>query len=375
MLGSGNQADWRLIDIRDGSASITVRDMTLDGTQRKNTEEQTHLLHINGPASEIVAERIVFDFPSIGPSAGGDCVRLLGGAGIPVKGVVLRHLAGYRCDRSFVAFQRGVYNVLLDQVRSYEVGDQAIDFEPSGSVDLGDITIQNSRFARGQQSQGGYTVAIGGNGQFTAKRIKLLNTEILDGGLHVIDAEDVVVQNVNIQAKPNAGEPPIHMRKRLVGIRVINTKAVRPFSTVVGPVVAIHHQSGAAPTDVSLDGVVLEQHLAAPLISIESVAAFTMTNSQLLYNGPHGAFMAITGRGVIAALNHVELRDNTLTGAAQGLLRLGQFSPSFPTGQVIVTGNQAVDLTTYGVRFEGGLPTVPPIIANNNFGAADPVQP
>jgi hypothetical protein len=265
--------------------------------------------------------------------------------------------------------------VLLDHVTSYEVGDQAIDFEPSGSLDLGDVTIQNSRFARGPQSQGGYTVAIGGNGVFTAKRIKLLNTELVDGGLHVIDAEDVLIQNVNIQGKPNATEPPIHMRRRLAGIRVINTKAVRPFSSVVGPVVAIHHQSGAAPTDVNLDSVVLEQHLAAPLISIESIASFTMTNSRLLYDGPRGAFMAITGRGVIAALNHVELRDNTLTGAAQGLLRLGQYSPSFPTGQVIVIGNQAVDLTTYGVRFEGGLPAVPAVIANNNFGAADPVQP
>jgi hypothetical protein len=50
-------------------------------------------------------------------------------------------------------------------------------------------------------------------------------------------------------------------------------------------------------------------------------------------------------------------------------------SATHPLGQVIVTGTDAPDLTAYGVRFENGLPSVPPIIENNDFGSADPVQP
>ena len=69
------------------------------------------------------------------------------------------------------------------------------------------------------------------------------------------------------------------------------------------------------------------------------------------------------------------MRDNVLEGAAQGFLRLGQYSPLYPIGQVIVTGTWAPELTTYGVRFEAGVPIVPPIIQNNNFGSAVPVQP
>jgi hypothetical protein len=68
-------------------------------------------------------------------------------------------------------------------------------------------------------------------------------------------------------------------------------------------------------------------------------------------------------------------RLNVVEGAAQGLLRLGLVSAAFPIGQVIVTGNWAPGLTTYGVRFENGVPSVPPIIENNNFGSAVPVQP
>jgi hypothetical protein len=75
-----------------------------------------------------------------------------------------------------------------------------------------------------------------------------------------------------------------------------------------------------------------------------------------------------------AALAHVELRDTAAEEPAQGRLRLGQ-SSTHPIGQVIVTGSAAPDLTDYGVRFENGLPSVPPVIEDNDFGSADPVQP
>jgi hypothetical protein len=375
LLGDGARRDWRLLDIRDGSTDIVVRDLTLDGTQRQNTEEQTHLLHLNGPVSNITAERLVFDFPQFTDMLGGDCVRLLGGAGSEVRDITLRHLRGLRCDRSFIGIQRGVYQVLIDQVTSEVVGDQAIDFEPSGGVDLSDITIVNSQLARGADSQGEYTVALGGDGAATAKRITLAHTTVTDGGVHVIDTEDVTIEDVTIEGKEKAASTPVlHVRKRTVGMQILDTHVRRPLAMGAGAVLKIHHQNGAAPSDVRLDNVTLEQNTTAAIVDITSLGSFTMQSSTLIYAGTPGARMAITGRGVIAALAHVELRDTAVEGPAQGLLRLGQ-SSTHPLGQVIVTGTAAPDLTDYGVRFENGLPSVPPVIEDNDFGSADPVQP
>jgi hypothetical protein len=376
MLGDGYDKDWRLIDIRDGSHGIVVRDLTLDGTRRQNTQEQTHLLHLTGPVSGIIAERLVFDFPQLAGMSGGDCVRLLGDPGSAVRDVTLRHLLGKRCDRSFIGIQRGVYQVLIDSVESEVVGDQSIDFEPTGSMDLSDITIVNSRLARGANSQGGYTVVLGGNGAKTAKRVTLAHTTVADGGVHVIDTEGVRIEDVTIEGKEAAASTPVlHVRKRTVGLQIMATRVRRPPAMGTGTVLKIHQQSGAAPSDVLLDDVVLEQHTTAAIVEIESLGSFTLKRSTLVYGGTPGARVAVTGRGVIAALAHVELRDNTVVGPAQGLLRLGQYSPMYPIGQVIVTGTAAPDLTDYGVRFDNGLPSVPPIIEDNDFGSADPVQP
>jgi hypothetical protein len=306
---------------------------------------------------------------------GGDCVRLLGGAGSAVRDVTLRHLRGKHCDRSFIGIQRGVYQVLIDNVTSEVVGDQSIDFEPTGGVDLSDITIVNSHLARGVESQGGYTVALGGNGSATAKRITLAHTTVADGGVHVIDTEGVTLEDVTIEGKAKAASDPVlHVRKRTVGMRIINTRVRRPLAMGTGVVLSIHHQSGAAPSDVRLDEVVLEQHTNAVIVDIMSLGSFTMQNSTLVYAGTPGVRVAVTGRGVIAALAHVELRGTAVEGPAQGLLRLSQ-SSTHPLGQVIVTGSAAPDLTDYGVRFENGLPDVPPVIEDNDFGSADPVQP
>jgi hypothetical protein len=216
----------------------------------------------------------------------------------------------------------------------------------------------------------------GGDGSATAKRITLAHTTVVDGGVHVIDTDGVTIEDVTIEGKEAAaGEPVLHVRKRTVGLQILDTYVRRPLAMGTGTVLSIHHQSGAAPSDVLLDNVVLEQNTTAPIVDIMSLGSFIMQGSTLIYGGTPGAMMAITGRGVIAALAHVELRDNTVVGPAKGLLRLNQYSPMYPIGQVIVTGSNAPDLTDYGVRFENGLPSVPPIIEDNDFGSADPVQP
>jgi hypothetical protein len=375
MMGPGRLSDWRLIDIREGSTNVFIRDLTLDGSRRTQTEEQTHLLHLTGPVSRITVERVWFDLPQLPSLKGGDCVRLLGATGAEVTDIVMRRLVGLRCDRSFVGFQRAVRRVRMEDSASLEVGDQAIDFEPTGGVGIFNVTITNSRFARGAAAQGPYTVALGGDGENVADTIALTSTIVLDGGVHIIDAKNVTLNGVQIRGARTHAGPVLHIRKRAENIRILNSTIIRPAGAVLGDLVSIHHQSGQSPTDVTIDNSVLVQNKPAPLVHIESLARFFLANSTLSYKGNPGAVPAVAARGVAAALQRIELRTNRFDGPAQGALRVAQLTPTLPTGQVIVIGNMADALTQYGVKFENGLPSIPPIITLNNFGAVPVVLP
>jgi hypothetical protein len=367
MLGSGNNADWRLIDIRQGSTNVRVFDLYLDGSQRHTTEEQTHLLHLTGPVSGITIERVRFDLPQILGEGGGDCVRLLGEVATPVSGVVMRRLTGLHCDRSFVAVQRGVQQVLLEDSTSLIVGDQPIDFEPTGTGGVADLRIVGSRLGRGPAGQGIYTIAIG-----KADGVQVASTFVFDGGIHVIDTRDVVLDGVVVTGRP--GAPVLHVRKRTERFSTLNSTFLRPAGLPEGVVVLVHHQSGAAPTDVTFDHSVFVQNASGPVFSIESLNSFTLTNSSLEYRGQPGLLTAITGRGVIAPIAQVVVRDNRFEGPTATAMQLARFETNL-IGAVEVTGNLASALSQAGVRFEGGLPSVPPVICGNDFGGVPPVVP
>lgn len=375
MTGDGKLSDWRLIDIRENSSNISVHDMTLDGTQRFNTEEQTHVLHINGPVNGVTVERVNFDSPQIGVQKGGDCVRLLGGVNSEVQNVVLRSLLGANCDRSFIGLQRGVRGLLIDAVTSVHVGDQALDFEPTGGVEIADVTIQNSTFSRGANAQGGITVAIGGDGAATAKRITMTNIVINDGGLRIIDAEQVLIFGVIVHGVFNSIEPVLHILKRAVGIKITQSNFIRPVDAIPGLLVSIHHQSGVAPSDVVFNNVIFEQNTISAMVKIESLNTLTIKDSKFIYTGNSNNIVAIFGRGVITSNAYTKLLDNTVHGFIKGLLSLSQYSALYPIGKIIVTETVAPNLTTYGVNLNHALPTTPPVLLNNNFGFAIPLMP
>jgi hypothetical protein len=367
MLGSGNRADWRLIDIREGSTDVRVFDLYLDGSARHTTEEQTHLLHLNGPVSGVTIERVWLNLPQIPGEGGGDCVRLLGSVTAPVTGVVMRRLTGVHCDRSFVSVQRGVEQVLLEDSTSLVVGDQSIDFEPTGIGGASDFRIVGNRLARGPAAQGPYTIAIG-----RAERVLVASTLVQDGGIHVIDTSDVLLDGVTVAGRP--GMLTLHVRKRAQRFRALNSTFIRPAGLPEGVVVSIHHQSGAAPTDASFDHSSFVQGSTAPVFSIESLGSFTLTRSSLDYLGQPGLLTAITGRGVIAPLEQFVVRETRFEGPTLTAIRLARHESNL-VGAVEVRGNLASGLSQAGVRFDNGLPSVPPAVCGNAFGPVPAVLP
>lgn len=340
MLGPGtcsgcqnfpNPADWQLLAIGNGTATatgVTIRDLTLDGSERTNTNEQTHLLQLNGPTLGTVIENVSFRLPIIGPNAGGDCVRFLGTPTLWVRDTEIRHTTGIDCDRSFVGVQRGVDGLLIESSESIRVGDQAIDFEPTGgpafecqpivkNVFMRDLTLRRGTTA-------GVTVTIGGDGCAVAQNVTLADSVVDDGGVHIIDVSDVTLSRLHLRNPGGTAAPTLHARKRVVNLRVLDTVIERLAGTGTGNALKINAQSGAYPTDVLLSGVRVVQATPGALVRSENLAKLVLVGCQLVYTGPAGTDHAVVVTGDTTQPAQVPvLVDTTVQGPLAGAVKMG----------------------------------------------------
>jgi len=340
MLGPGscsgcsnfpNPTDWHLLAIGDGAgtaAGVSIRDLTLDGSERINTNEQTHLLQLNGPTQGSLVENVSFRLPVIGPSAGGDCVRLLGTPTLWVRDTTIRHATGIDCDRSFVGVQRGVDGLVVENSESVRVGDQAIDFEPTGGPGFDCQPIVKNVLMRGltlrRVTTAGVTVAIGGDGCAVAQNVTLTDSVVDDGGVHIIDVRDVTLSRLHLRNPGGTAAPTVHARKRVTNLRILDTVIERLAGTGTGNAFKVNAQSGAYPTDVLLSGVRIVQATPGPLVRSENLAKLVLVGCQLVYTGPAGTDHAVVVTGdTTQPAEAPVLVDTTVQGLLAGAVKMG----------------------------------------------------
>jgi hypothetical protein len=313
---NGNTSDWTLINISALGASIA--DLTLDGSERLDTNEQTHLLMLAAGAYGTGIERVHFNLPQIPGMQGGDCVRFLGSATNLVRKTIIRDSVGVECDRSFLSLQRGVEDLLVERVESRVVGDQAVDFEPTGGGSFNctpiiqRILIRDSEFRRGPNAQGSWTVAIGGDGCAVVHDVRIMDTVMEDGSADIIDASHVTLERINFSNRPSQGAPTIEIRKRATNIRIIDSTVTRLAGTS-GSTIQISSQSGGYPTDVLLLGVTVN-HLSDGLpILCENLPSLIVLSSTLNYAGvARTEFIKL--RGIELAVGAPVIVDSPVTG-------------------------------------------------------------
>lgn len=329
--GFPNPADWRLLDIA-GATGVTVTGLTLDGAERTNTGEQTHLLQVNGPAEHTLIEHVTFNLPIIGPNAGGDCVRLLGTVTEWVRDTTIRDTLGVECDRSFVGIQRGVDGLVIERSESVRVDDQAIDFEPTGGSSFNCQPIVKNVLMRAltlrRATTQGLTVAIHGDGCAVAKNVTLTDSVVEDGTVSILDAHDVTLSRLNLRNLSGHPAPTVLARKRIVNLRILDSVIERRADAGQGQAIKVGAQSGAYPTDVLLSGVRVEQATPGALVLTEGLARLVVVGTQLVYTGPPVANHAVhvCGDATQPAESPVFV-DTTVQGALAGVARMcGQFN-------------------------------------------------
>jgi len=343
MLGSSvNLADWWLLNVA-GTADVTVTGLTLDGSQRTNTGEQTHLLQLIGPTEHVVVDHVTFNLPVIGPSTGGDCIRLLGTATDWVRDTTIRDTVGVDCDRSFVGLQRGVEGLVVERSESVRVGDQAVDFEPTGGEAFNcqpviKNVLMRALTLRRAAGQGGLTVTIHGSGCAVARNVTLTDSVVEDGTVSILDAADVTLSRLHLRSQPGDEEAPVLARKRVVNLRILDSVIDRVAESGTGASIRVGNQSGAYPTDVLVSGVRVEQATPGALVATVGLKRLVVVNTQLVYTGPPVANPAVVVCGdATQPAEQPVLIDTTIQGALGGAVTMcGQFTG--PPVLIRVTG-------------------------------------
>jgi hypothetical protein len=342
MLGpSVNTADWWLLNVA-GATDVTITGLTLDGSQRTNTGEQTHLLQLIGPTQHVVVEHVTFNLPVIGPSTGGDCIRLLGTATDWVRDTTIRDTIGVDCDRSFVGLQRGVDGLVIERSESVKVGDQAIDFEPTGGEAFNCQPIIKNVLMRAltlrRATTDGLTITIHGAGCAVAQNVTLTDSIVEDGTVSILDAADVTLSRLHLRSLPGSSEATLLARKRIVNLRILDSVIDRLAESGTGLAIKVNNQSGAYPTDVLVSGVRVEQATPGALVGTAGLKRLVIVNTQLVYTGPPVTTPAVVVCGdATQPAEQPVLIDTTIQGVLSGAVTMcGQFTG--PPVLVRVTG-------------------------------------
>ncbi|MDQ3340889.1 MAG: right-handed parallel beta-helix repeat-containing protein [Myxococcota bacterium] len=357
--GDEDHRDWWVIQV--SGEGHTLRDFAMDGAARGITDEQTHLIQLFGPARHITLERLTLSIPVQDSSRGGDCIRMLGATmDEPVAHVTISDVRGIQCARSFIAFQRHVSHVTVDNVTSIEVGGGAIDMEPTGEGSVSDVVVRRSTLRRGSIARGDQTVSLAGSPAVMAERIALEDCTI-EGGVGVYRVRDGSIVKNRIEGGYE-GRAMIKVQKDSKRIRIERNTIIRQRTTGAGIEITVHN--GGWPTEVLIRGneITMQSHgipiHAEPVENIE-IADNTINCGS---DNPNDAVFL---RGVEAPIRGAHVHHNRIRGGCTNALRVSQHRENV-TGSVVVENN-IVEGTQRGVVFENGDPSVQPVVNGNVF--------
>jgi hypothetical protein len=426
-------ADWWVFDIR--GKGVSIEHIAIDGSQRSDTGEQTHLVQIVGPAADVELRRLHLDLPVLSAPAmsvlckpakespefesrmcavpghaprlckdlgggprcsvaqgqftllgwfqGGDCIRSLGEVATPVDGVTIADNFAAACDRSFVAVQRNSANFTITANVTRKVGDQVIDQEPSGNGGLSQFIITHNRFERGAQAQGAAAISLTGNGPGAERGTSMMvANNVLDGGIITFNVARISIEHNVINGRAADAQPVVQILKLADSLRLLGNDIVRPSGAEPGQVVMIRTHNTGTPSDVSVAFNTLEQQTDGVVLAIEAARNLTLSGNTLLCAQPSvKMFDAINARSLPATqdrpavpIDGLVVSGNRVRGGCRSLARLSSHESGVPVGAVTIVGNQTKG-TTQGVVFAGNvLPAIKPTVTGNLFEGVPPAE-
>jgi Periplasmic copper-binding protein (NosD) len=366
MSGPGGHGDWRAVQVRGPATGVVVRDLTIDGLDARDTEEQTHLLEIAFGAKSTQIRNVTLGpmrrpDQKVGDGIGGDCIRLIGEQNQDVAGVEIIGSTLVDCDRSGVAIQRHVRDVVISQDAITGAGDTPIDFEPTGSDPGGAIhriTISQTTLDRTTDAQGDFAITL------TGSDLTVTDVAMHNGGINLGNVSRVAITNSVIDGR--GARLSIYRRAELV---TITGNRITPASNAATlPVIRASHNHGFIPHGIVISHNVIFQPRPAPTIELLSAHHATIEDNEIHYTASDPTWAFIDVEAVADDIDQIKIVNNQLHGDGLGL-RLGPGRHAFHD---IVFAKNVLRGSHRAVRCEGQPQAFrkPLALANNAVGGA-----
>lgn len=383
---------WTLLQPRSING-LCIRDLALTGDRRgRYTSDQTHLLEILGPASDVVVERVTGFLPQAitdeGNDWGGDCFRTVGTNLDRVERTVFRDMLIGPCYRTGIIIQRGSFDTLVEgsSVRC-ERDKQSMDLEASAGGDIVGFSIRNTSFSR-QPGAIGSTIAFDGVGDSSPKPdggvpdepikdVIFEDVVIEDGGFVIDDVRGMIMSRVRINSGLSQS-PTIQIVKHAADITCVDCRIERPAGAPAGNVVQATAQGGRTPHSIRfVKGSIWTGSLSAILYS-EGLDEFHLEGTTIRYTGPtpNSPSPMLKMRGLDTAsdprllvLAGVVAEVGALSGLAEWVISEGGTG-----GTVTIRDSWIVGAVTTPFVITGQMAT-PPVVANVRTGARSAPAP
>jgi hypothetical protein len=365
MSGPGGHGDWRALQVRGPATGVMIRDVTIDGLAAHDTEEQTHLLEIALGAHDTIVRGVTLGpmrrpDQRVGEGIGGDCIRLIGDQGKDVSGVQIVDSTLVDCDRSGIAVQRHVQNVVISDDAITGTGDTPIDFEPTGAEAGGairGIAITRVTIDRTTDAQGEFGITL------TGADLAVSDIAMHNGGINIGNGARVAITNSVIDGLGAR----ISIFRRADVITITGNRIVGSPSARNEPMIRASHNHGFIPKGIVIAHNVITQARPAPTIQLLSATDAKITDNELHYTAADPTWSFVEVLAVAGDISNVEVANNRLYGDGTAL-RLG---PGRHALQDISFVKNQLHGSHRAIRCEGNQGFSKPVkFANNSIGAA-----
>jgi hypothetical protein len=341
----------------DGVDGIHIQDLGFDTSLATNTDEQTHVIRVVGPADGTAIERVEFNHPHPAISRSGDCIQLIGngpapGATTPNDIVRNTRIVGVTfdtCARSDLMIQRGVQGLLVSGSTFRSAGDTPIDSEPTSYGTVSDIAIVGNTFPDVGELGSTYAATFAGWDQ-PARNIVVTGNMFARRGIAFYRTSNVTITGNVMSA--SAGR--VLLLENTASNVVVSSNVIHE-QTATNPdyalYVANHGSNSGTASHVVIQGNEIINDNAVGGVWIAGATDVSFVNNDVQGTVAAPAFMALLITPSIVDVDSVMVSNNRFASPGwKAAVWMSQLSAGYPYhfGRVSVVGNMSRG-TTYGL--------------------------
>ncbi|MEO7735620.1 MAG: right-handed parallel beta-helix repeat-containing protein [Kofleriaceae bacterium] len=359
--GSAGGQDWQGVRLTGDGSSI--HDLSIRTADITTTDEQTHAVHVLGPATNPTIYGVAFDHPQRG-EPGGDCIQLVGYPTTLITGARIHNNDFTRCDRSGVAIHSGAVDLVIQDNHFHDVGDQDIDGEGSGASSGWLIT--RNVFDVGASPQGDMAMQL----QLTVDA-RITDNQFNGRGIFAFQSDNLEIDhNTMTRTTGVSGTGVIELEKDCSNVNIHHNTITRQSSAGTGYVIrAVPHNSGT-PDHVTIADNMLHQNATGDVVNAYGIVGLYVLRNTVTYAGASDTSFGVLANGSAGdapiRTTDIVVAGNTWDGPIHGIIGV---SGSYGGCGTVASSDNTVTGATFGLvcgNFATGSAVLGPISSTHD---------